>query len=295
MVSNVVIRKREADARQKRRARAAECLAAVIALSQSLLPRTLVVIYVVCMAMTTLLIYALLQLPWTREASLPLARATRIIVGVVCICALVGGYGYFVWPPRHRHSLSEKEKAAFEKPLRWLNQPQMSVHLYCAPYDEVDCVYAAELIPLFGEAGWDVSTMVERITLGRPKPGIVIGLHGTVKPEDEPKLKWNEGEWTKVTPEEEVVRQAFVNIGIEPDSTSGAIVPENQINIYVGHERENESDPTDMTQMFRNLDRARRENPKIHQSPGAKGSPNAMQGPAGGCPRCLAFGHLGEH
>ena len=48
----------------------------------------------------------------------------------------------------------------------------MSIHLCCAPDDEVDCEYAADLIPLFGEAGWDVANTVDRITLGRPKPEI---------------------------------------------------------------------------------------------------------------------------
>jgi hypothetical protein len=166
---------------------------------------------------------------------------------------------------------AKAEREKFEKPLMELKQPKMTVHLYCAPEDEVDCEYAADLIPLFGEAGWDVSTAVERITLGRPKPGIIIGLHGTVKPEDEPKLKWNEGEWTRSTPEEWAVRQAFVNIGIEPDSMSGAIVPENQINIYVGHEREDESAPTEMTQAFENLEHARREHPDtVNKLLGAK-------------------------
>ncbi len=169
----------------------------------------------------------------------------------------------WVKPPSHRHTLSSAEREKFEEPLKEMKQPQTPIHIYCAPGDEVDCEYAATLIPLFGEAGWDVSRSVERITLGRPEPGIVIALHGNIKPEEEANLKWNQGEWTQILPEVGYVRQAFVNIGIEPDSTSGSVIPEKQINIYVGREREDESAPTDMTQSFRNLERAKREHPEI--------------------------------
>jgi hypothetical protein len=75
-------------------------------------------------------------------------------------------------------------------------------------------------------------------------------MHGSVKPEDESKLKWNQGEWTLIKPDMWTVRQAFVNVGIEPDEYSGGTIPENQINIYIGHEREDESIPTDLTRSF---------------------------------------------
>jgi len=146
-----------------------------------------------------------------------------------------------------------------------LKHPKMAIHLYCAPADEADCEYAGELIPLFGEAGWDVANIVERVTLSRPKAGILIGTHGTVKPEDEPRMKWNEGEWSRLTPERTAVRQAFLNIGIEPDSIGGAIIPENQINIFIGNERENESAPTGMTREYEYLERNRREHPEINK------------------------------
>ncbi len=216
------------------------------------------------------LTHPVLQMPWIVRAKSHVRRTIFAALSIATLFALAGVYTWRMWPHAHRHSLSKTEREKFEKPLKQLKQPQMSVHLYCAPNDEVDCVYAADLIPLFGEAGWDVSGTVERITLGRPKPGIVIGLHGTVKPEDEPTLKWNEGEWTKWTPEEEHVRQAFVNVGIEPDSASGYVIPENQINIYVGHEREDESDPTDMTRMAENIERGKREHPETLKRQGAK-------------------------
>jgi len=250
------------------------CLAGAMGIGQMLLQlgqhNSRSIAIVLLLLMVALLIRPVLHLPWLAKAESAFKRIVRTVIAMALMLAAIGIFGWLSWPPLHRHELSKAEREKFEKPLAGLKQPKMSIHLYCAPYDETDCVYAAELIPLFGEAGWDVSTTVERITLGRPKPGIVIGLHGTLKPEDEPKLKWNEGEWAQVTPEEEVVRQAFVNIGIEPDSISGATIPENQINIYVGHERENESAPTDMTLSFENLERTRREHPEVQHGPGAK-------------------------
>jgi hypothetical protein len=216
------------------------------------------------------LVRPVLHLPWVAHAE---TRRHRWIVGSLCLLALAGLIGLVMkgeWPPVHRHTFSQEERKKFEKPLMELKQPKTSIHLYCAPEDEVDCEYAADLIPLFGEAGWDVSGVVERVTLGRPQPGIIIAVHGTLKPEDELKLKWNQGEWAQWTPEEEHVRQAFTNIGIEPDSTSGYVIPENQINIYVGHEREDESVPTGMSRTAETMQRARREHPQMPKVSGAK-------------------------
>jgi hypothetical protein len=255
MVSTAEIRRSQQRQRQQRRATGAGCTTLVIGLAASFVSKSQIQFSVALAVMFILLIYALFQLDWIIEAKPCLARFSRIVIGIVAMSGLLGIYGWFNWPSRHRHVLSKAEHDAFEKPLKDLKQPQMSIHLYCAPEDEVDCEYAADLTPLFGEAGWNVASTVDRITLGRPKSGILIGLHGTVKPEDEPKLKWNEGEWTQIRPEMWAVRRAFVNVGIEPDSTSGATVPENQINIYVGHEREDESAPTDMTRVFENFQR----------------------------------------
>jgi hypothetical protein len=70
--------------------------------------------------------------------------------------------------------------------------------------------------------------------------------------------KWNEGAWLKMTAELENVYQAFSNIGIEADSTTGPDISENQMNIYVGHERENESTPTQLTRNFKQIRETRK-------------------------------------
>jgi hypothetical protein len=203
----------------------------------------------------------ILHYPWIASAKKVKLRWLSASITLATLAAVITLAIWVGWPPMHRHTLSEVERQKFEKPLRDFNHPKMSIHMYCAPNDEVNCEYAASLIPLFGESGWDVSGEVGRFILPRPEPGIIIAVHGSASPDVEHKLKWNEGEWTKVTPETGQVRKAFINIGIEPDSTSGSIIPENQINVYVGRERENESAPTDMTRAYENLERAERDHP----------------------------------
>jgi hypothetical protein len=210
-----------------------------------------------------LLVHPVLHLPWAEASPNLSVKRIRGAIAILAMLSVFTIYGAWSWPPIRRHELNAKERDQFEKPLKDFKNPQTRIHLYCAPEDEVDCEYATTLIPLFGEAGWDVSTFVDRVTLGRPQSGIVLGLHGTVKPEDEPTLKWNQGEWTRDRPEQWAIRQAFVNIGIEPSVTSGGAIPENQINVYVGHERADESAPTNMTQQFEQLERMRSEHPEI--------------------------------
>ena len=259
MVSNAEIRKREATARQQRRARAAECVAIVVALSLSVLPRTPLVVCLVCSVMALLLIYAFLQLPWIREASPASAKVTKTILTLVGTLGVVGAYGVFVWPPHHRHALSEKEKAEFEEPLKSRLETTVSVQMACPTNDEVDCVYASNLIPLFGEAGWNVRLEVTRVSLQRPMQGINLVLHSTT---DYVPKKWNEGVWTKMLPAIVPIDKAFVAIGIEPDSNSGFSVGDNQIIVYVGPERDDEAAPTQLThtvESMEQVDKDRRE------------------------------------
>jgi hypothetical protein len=253
MPSNAEVRKSRRSEKRNRRSTAAKFLGAAMAIVLALLPNRAQWVVIAGLSLAALFfIYAIEQSDWVSESDIPIKRWTRFAIGAFSVIASDLVLGVAIWPPKHRHVLSQKERSEFEAPLK-ANHSEMAIHFYCAPEDEVDCEYATDLIPLFGEAGWDVANTVDRVTLGRPKSGILIGLHGTVKPEDEPKLKWNEGEWTRVRPEMWMVRQAFVNIGIEPESTSGGTVPENQINIYVGHEREDETAPTGMTQAFENF------------------------------------------
>jgi hypothetical protein len=199
--------------------------------------------------------------PWVISAK---TRKGRWFIAFITLIGLSGLITIAVraeWPPIHRHTLSKAEETSFKKSLAGKHDENAIIQLACAPGDEVDCEYASNLIPLFGEAGWKVYGQVDRIMLIRPLPGIVLAAKGLGKPEDE--TKWDSGAWMKVTPEFTQVRQAFVNIGIEPESTSGSTIPDNQINIYVGHEREDESAPTTLTQYYLNIERAKHNQPLV--------------------------------
>jgi hypothetical protein len=200
--------------------------------------------------MAGLLIYALFQSSWLRSENTFFIKFVRAVVGVLGILTVVSLYGWVAWPPIHRHVLAQNERAKFEEPLKGKQSPEMSIQMACAPGDEIDCEYAEQLIPLFGESGWKVSGEVERVMLARPQPGIILGLHG-----GDPKTErnWDAGAWMAMTPTLEHVMNAFQNIGICPDSTSGSIIPEGQINIYVGHERDNETEPTSLTTNFEKM------------------------------------------
>jgi hypothetical protein len=60
-----------------------------------------------------------------------------------------------------------------------------------------------------------------------------------------------------LSPTYENVYQAFSNIGIEPDGSANYALPENQITIYFGPEREFESQPTTLSDTIVNLRRER--------------------------------------
>jgi hypothetical protein len=186
---------------------------------------------------------------WIR-VSLSLGIVLRSLVIVAVIWGGAVWLGIEVWPPIHRHALSAAEKNAFENALKEVKNPTVRVQLVCAPNDEVDCEYATELIPLFGEAHWDISPEIGRVTLTRPQAGITLARRNPSQKEPQ---KWDEGTWLAMTPDMEQAYQAFANIRIEPDETAGVSIPENQINIYVGHERENEAEPTPLTRYMQQI------------------------------------------
>lgn len=237
-------RDRKRNLRQKR-ALGAEWLAFAMAIGLAMFPsKSPGWVLAGLISMAVLLLTAFFQFSWLNEAEPLSIKIVRSLIAIVVCCACAALYGLVVWPPHHRHALSAEEKSAFENALKEINNPTVRVQLACAPNDEIDCECATDLIPLFGEAHWDISPEIERVTLTRPQAGITIAKRGSSQTIPQ---KWDEGQWVAMTPEIEQVYQAFANIGIESDETSGPAIPENQINIYVGHERENEAVPTQLT------------------------------------------------
>ena len=231
--------------RRKRRERTAECLALALAISLAFVTKSHFQFSLALIAIAALLVYAVFQLTWVLDAKPLFTACTRAICGIGVAFGLVAIYGWLDWPKTHRHTLSEKERARFEEPLKSKPDAGVAIQMACPTNDEIDCVYASNLIPLFGEAGWNVGIQVNRVNLPRPMEGIVIVLHSTT---DYAPKKWNEGVWTKMLPAVVPIRKAFSNIGIEPDSNSGFSVQEDQIIVYVGPERADESAPTNFTQ-----------------------------------------------
>lgn len=177
--------------------------------------------------------------------------------------------------PVHRHSLNSKERALFEKPLQGTQSPPMRIQISCPAADEKTCTYATQFQTYFGEAGWDVDGTVQRVTLIRPMQGVVLVEQGGTEESQTTKWKWNIGGWTKLTPTYEDVYQAFSNIGIEPDGSANYALPDNQITVYFGPEKENESEPTTLSGTIANLRRQRAAG--LLPPPGEKPTPQMIE------------------
>jgi hypothetical protein len=181
------------------------------------------------------------------------------------VIAAVTLYGRFVWPQIGRHTLTSHEQEAFKRAIRGKQSPEKVIQIACPPSDETDCVFAAQFLPLFGSEDWKVQGAIERATLIRPMVGVVLVQHGGTKAGQ---LNWNAGGFTEMSPTLEHVRQAFVNVGIQLDSSAGFDIPDGQITAYFGPEKPDESVPTTLTNQVRQIEEMRR-NGKLPPS-GAK-------------------------
>jgi hypothetical protein len=61
-----------------------------------------------------------------------------------------------------------------------------------------------------------------------------------------------------MSPSFENVRQAFINVGIEPGSIADQAVSENVIRVYFGSEKPNQAERTPLTDMMERVERERR-------------------------------------
>jgi hypothetical protein len=172
------------------------------------------------------------------------------------VIAAVTLYGRFVWPHIGRHTLTSREQEAFKRAIRGEQSPEKVIQIACPASDETDCVFAAQFLPLFGSEGWKVQGAIERATLIRPMAGVVLVQHGGTKVGQ---LDWNAGGYTEMSPTLEHVRQAFVNIGIQPQSSAGFDIPDGQITVYFGQEKQDESVPTTLTKQVRQIEDMRRD------------------------------------
>jgi hypothetical protein len=214
-------------------------------------PRTRLAMVFWLIIMFGSLVYPLLHL--VRAALQTRMKSARVPTAIILSAILVSAVGYSVWPPIRRHTLSDKERALFEKPLSEQKGPREEIQITCSQGDEAACVYANQFVNIFREAGWRVrDNHVERVLMSNPTGGIFIFKRGTGKlnPDD-----WRSGLWTALTLSFVNVRQAFVNLGIEPESGSNPEMPEGVITVYFGSEKDAEGAPTVLTDMMKRAER----------------------------------------
>lgn len=201
-----------------------------------------------------LLIYPLLHMPWVLTAQTAAKGRARRVFTLLIGAAVVGLFGWKIWPVAHRHDLSEREVAAFTSQLQ--NVPKAKVTVACAPYAEADCAYAVQFVSIFGKAGWDVTPGVQNWT-GGFTPGIVLIGHTD---NSSPTTRWDEGRWVAVTRPIQAIHKAFRSVGTEVELSGSASVPIDSVVVFIGHERENESAPTASTPMLERFEHDPRPN-----------------------------------
>ena len=171
---------------------------------------------------------------------------------MLCMVAIVFLYGWFVWPGVQRHLLSVNERYTFERPLTAQKSPREQIQFACPQDYEIACVYAAQFVDLFREAGWQVqSNQVERVTLAKPQGGIVLYKHGTGQLDPN---NWRSGLWVAMSASLRSVYRAFSSLRIEPESAANPNLPEGVITIYFGVEKLNESEATELTRSMRTME-----------------------------------------
>lgn len=186
-------------------------------------------------------------------------RAT-VVFGA--IAALMFFLCWTAWRPIRRHILDDDERANFEEPLKKQNENRYEIQLDCPSADEQTCVYAAQFINLFREAGWKVqNNQVQRVVLGVPYEGVRIFAYVEKLPE--PDAPVDRGVWTKVSASLITVYRSFHALNVEPEVGIRNDIKENVLTIYFGSERSDESKPTMLTKLCGQLPEVKRQLPGL--------------------------------
>ena len=108
------------------------CLACATTIALQLFPnRNPVAVTIALASIGLLLIPPIRHLGWVRNAPSGKARLLRLILLFFVMVIGVILYGRTVWPVGHRHILTEKERALFEKPLQGVQKPPMHIQISC--------------------------------------------------------------------------------------------------------------------------------------------------------------------
>ena len=223
-------------------------LAAVMALALLLLAPKVgrEVTTIVLIAMSALLVHPIWKLNFIQRAASISRRCGRLAIIILPTIILVGSFGAYVWPPIKRHTLTVEERRVFEDVVKRQNGGNVEVQIACPPDDERACTYAGQFINLVGDSGWKVQSYVTRLTLTRALDGIMIYRRGGNR--DYSLQHYNAGGYFNISePHLLAIQKAFQSIQIEPSGGTDPDIPDNVMMIYVGPERENEAEPTDLT------------------------------------------------
>lgn len=223
------------------------CLAGVMAIGLYLAPEKTPAWVVAGLAgMIALATHPTLSLPWVRHAGSTKITIRRSIAAMSVMVAIIGLYGWRIWPLIKRHTLSQKERTRFENALKPQKGGDLEVQIACPPNDERGCTYAGQFIRPVGDSGWKVQAYVSRLTLTKPLDGIVIYRRGGNR--DYSLQHCDAGGYFNINePHLLAMQKAFQSIHIEPSGGTDPDIPDKVMMIYFGPERENEAESTDLT------------------------------------------------
>jgi hypothetical protein len=204
---------------------------------------------VVLIGMAVCLIHPLWKIPYVRKAPSTKQRRIRFAESLIVSSIVLIMFGIYVWPPARRHHLDEREWQAFQKPLRSQAEQREKIQILCPASDEGSCIYAQQFVNVFRDAGWTVEgNAIERVTISAPTAGVTIYSRGDGQLDPN---NWRSGLWVTWTPSFINLCQAFENIGIEPESQATLQQRHDELAIYFGLEKENQSEETDVTKWMR--------------------------------------------
>lgn len=131
--------------------------------------------------------------------------------------------------------LTGEQSTRFIEALSSQPPPREEVMIGCPTASEEACVFAAQFIDLFQEAGWVVrGNQVERGMLGKPDAGVLLMKRGEGKLD--PSDPWS-GLWVQQSPSMQTLEKAFASVGIGTKQSAVARMPEGVIGVFIGIER----------------------------------------------------------
>jgi hypothetical protein len=170
---------------------------------------------IVLIAMFVCLVHPIAQLPFIRRIHRAAAKIPLLVGLLLSVALVVSAFGFYVWPPIKRHTLTAIERNSFESALKAQKGDDLEIQLACSPNDERTCTYAGQFIRPVGDSGWKVQAYVSRLALTRPLDGIMIYRRGGNR--DYSLQNYNAGGYFNINePHLLAMQRAFQAIQIEP-------------------------------------------------------------------------------